>query len=174
MFWTSSCLNYQNLPRSSVNLSIVVGLRTQVLKTCASSIWPPSLLQLPRIDTWFVSASGQQCRPATDWLSDYQKLSQALSRAPSEGCPTTGGASGCPKCFIQSARNAANPLRTVHRRLTWCPATLRVRWMGGTAPLKLLHWATETHLHRCLDPAPLIHRKLQNCLYFINIRICTY
>ena len=35
-----------------------------------------------------------------------------LTSLPSEGCPTTGGASGCPKCFIQSARNAANLLRT--------------------------------------------------------------
>ena len=77
---------------------------------------------------------------------------QPLTSLPSEGCPTTGGASGCPKCFIQSARNAANPREQCSY---WAGRrTLRVRGAPDAA--------AASKLLLTLNPAP-IFQYLSNC-----------
>ena len=45
-------------------------------------------------------------------------------------------------------------------------------WDGASKAAPL--WAIETHLHRGLDQSPLLHRKLQRCLYSIDITTCIY
>ena len=82
------------------------GLSRSVLHPPSAS---PLSLQNCHLNVFFLPLLPASLPQQTDRQTFFSRGTTFLTSLPCEGCPTTGGASGCPKCFIQSGRNAANP-----------------------------------------------------------------